>query len=144
MNEHEIQQRLLLALGKGDTRLFRNNVALGWVGQTQPIKQRTSVLLHPGDAVIRHARPLHAGLCRGSADLIGWKTITITPDMVGQTFAVFTAIEVKSPTGRVTPEQAAFVKMVRRAGGLSGIARSVDEGREILDLPLLVNNSSLD
>jgi hypothetical protein len=134
MSEHELQQRLLLALGRGDTRLFRNNVGTGWVGQTQVIRQRTSLLLNPGDAVIRHARPLHAGLCPGSADLVGWKTITITPEMVGQQVAVFTSIEVKAPRGRVSPEQLAWDATVRRAGGLSGIARSEDEARGILDL----------
>jgi hypothetical protein len=46
-----------------------------------------------------------ASLCKGSADLIGYRTITITPDMVGQQVAVFTSIEVKTPTGRIRPEQ---------------------------------------
>ena len=124
--------------------MFRNNVALAWVGQAQPIKQRTSVLLHPGDTVIRHARPLHAGLCPGSADLIGWRTITITSEMVGQRVAVFCSIEVKAPKGRATKEQLAWDQTVRQAGGLSGIARSEEDARGILDLTVRSNSPNHD
>lgn len=144
MTEHEIQQRILLACGKGDTRIFRNNVGTGWVGQAQVIRQPVTLQLRPGDAVIRYARPLHAGLCPGSADLIGWRTITITPDMVGQRVAVFCSIEVKAPRGRVSPEQLAWEATVRRAGGLSGIARSEDDARGILDLTVRTNSLDLD
>ena len=72
------------------------------------------------------------GLCKGSADLIGWRTITITPDMVGQQVAVFTSIEVKTPTGRVRPEQQQWLKAVQAAGGVAGIARSVEDAQAII------------
>lgn len=144
MTEQELQQRILLACGRGDSRLFRNNVALGWVGQPQVIRQPVTLQLQPGDVVIRNARPLHAGLCPGSADLIGWRTITITPDIVGHPIAVFTSIEVKAPRGRASAEQLAWDATVRRAGGLSGIARSVEDGHGILNLPLLANDRKLD
>jgi hypothetical protein len=135
VSEHEIQQRILLACSKGPSRLWRNNVALAWTGQAQQIKQRTSLLLHPGDAVIRHARPLHAGLCKGSADLIGLRTITIGPEHLGQRLAVFAAVEVKSATGRVTSEQQAFIEAVQAMGGLAGVARSVRDAAAVLHLP---------
>lgn len=41
------------------------------------------------------------------------------------------AIEVKTPTGRVRPEQTAFLEMVRSKGGRAGIARSVDDALKI-------------
>jgi len=72
------------------------------------------------------------GLARGSADLIGWRTITITPEMVGQQLAVFTSIEVKTPTGRIRPEQQAWLDTVQTAGGIAGIARSIRDANEIL------------
>jgi len=72
------------------------------------------------------------GLARGSADLIGWRTITITPDMVGQQLAVFTSIEVKTEHGRVRPEQHAWQRTVSDAGGIAGIARSVRDANEII------------
>lgn len=72
------------------------------------------------------------GLARGSADLIGWRTVTITPDMVGQRIAVFTSIEVKTPTGRLTPAQHNWQAAVRSAGGIAGVARSVTDALAIL------------
>jgi len=138
VSEHEIQQRILLACGKGPVRLFRNNVGTAWTGQHQQITQANAFTigqtLRPGDVVIRNARPLHAGLCKGSSDLIGLRTITIGPEHVGQHLAVFAAIEVKSPTGRTTPEQAAFLAQVQQMGGLAGVARSVEEAAAILHL----------
>jgi hypothetical protein len=72
------------------------------------------------------------GLAVGSADLIGWTTRTITPDMVGQQVAVFTSIEVKSATGRLRPEQRQWLEAVQAAGGIAGVARSVDDARVLL------------
>ena len=110
--ETELQQRIRLALGlRSDLRLFRNQV-----GQ----------LPDP-----RTGRPVQFGLARGSADLIGWRTITITPDMVGQRLAVFTSLEVKTPTGRLTPAQHNWLGAVRSAGGVAGVARSVSDALQI-------------
>ncbi|NDC35967.1 MAG: hypothetical protein EBZ51_11485 [Synechococcaceae bacterium WB9_2_112] len=72
------------------------------------------------------------GLCPGSADLIGYRTVTITPEMVGQTVAVFCAVEVKAERGRPTPQQLAFLEHIGSAGGRAGIARSVDDANRIL------------
>ena len=111
--ETTLQQQIRLALGsRTDLRLFRNQV-----GQ----------LPDP-----RTGRPVQFGLARGSADLIGWRTVTITPDMVGQRIAVFTSIEVKTPTGRVRSEQQAWLGCVHGAGGIAGIARSVDDAKLII------------
>jgi len=111
--ETEIQQRIRLAVGtRSDLRLFRNN---------------TGTLPDP-----RTGRPVQFGLARGSADLIGWRTITITPEMVGQRVAVFTSIEVKTITGHLTPAQQAWMGTVRTAGGIAGVARSVRDAEEIL------------
>lgn len=44
------------------------------------------------------------------------------------------AIEVKSPTGRVRPEQAAFLQDVARHGGIAFVARSTEEVCEKLGL----------
>lgn len=111
--ETDIQQRIRLAVGtRSDLRLFRNN---------------TGTLPDP-----RTGRPVQFGLARGSADLIGWRTITITPEMVGQRVAVFTSIEVKTTSGHLTPAQQAWLGTVRTAGGIAGVARSVRDAEEIL------------
>ncbi len=74
------------------------------------------------------------GLCKGSADLIGWRSVTITPEMVGQQIAVFTSIEVKSSSGRVKPEQQQWLNAVQAAGGIAGVARSVGEAMDLLSI----------
>ncbi len=124
MKEIEIQNRALLALSKGPTRLFRQNTAMGWAGK---------VLARNGSTlIIDNARPLHAGLCRGSADTIGWHTIEITPEMVGTRVAVFAAIEFKAPGKRPTAEQGQFGGQVLTAGGIYGVAWSVEDAVEII------------
>lgn len=112
MSEQALQQRIRLALSRGVTRLWRNNT--GMLRDQQ-------------------GRPVRFGLCPGSADLIGYTTVTVTPDMVGQRLAVFTAVEVKTATGRPTTEQAAFLDHIRQAGGRAGIARSVSDAERITE-----------
>ena len=114
--ETTLQQQIRLALGTHpQTRLFRNQVGS---------------LPDP-----RTGRLVTFGLARGSADLIGWRTITVTADMVGQRLAVFTSIEVKTPTGRVRPDQAAWLGAVQAAGGIAGIARSVPDALQLVADP---------
>ena len=80
----------------------------------------------------RTGRPVQFGLARGSADLIGWRTITITPEMVGTQLAVFTSIEVKTPNGRIRPDQHAWERTVSNAGGIAGIARSIQDANDLV------------
>jgi len=134
MGEQEIQQRILLACGRGTNRLWRNNVGTGWVGPTTRITATNAVTvgqtLRPGDLVIRQARPLHAGLCVGSSDLIGYRRIEIA----GQRVAQFVAIEVKAPRGRARQGQGQFLDQIRAAGGCSAIARSVEDALTALQV----------
>lgn len=125
MNERDIQNTVRLAIG-ADAVMFRNNTGMAWVGQ--PVRQGRNVLL-------LEARPFHAGLCAGSSDLVGWRTVEVTPDMVGQKVAVFCAVEVKSLVGKVTFEQRNFIDQVVKAGGYAGVARTAQEARSILRLP---------
>lgn len=55
------------------------------------------------------------GLAPGSADLIGC--------VRGR----FVALEVKTPAGRVSPEQAQWLALVERNGGIGRVVRSVSE-----------------
>ena len=111
MTEQDIQNLIRLELSEStEAKIFRNN--------TGRIKQG--------------GRVIHFGLCRGSSDLIGWTPVEITPDMVGQTVAVFTAIEVKTPKGRASKEQKNFIEQVQNAGGMAGIARSAEDAVNIV------------
>jgi hypothetical protein len=110
-SEQTIQQSIRLACSRGPVRLWRNNV---------------------GRLLDQQGRPVTFGLCPGSADLVGYTTVSVTPDMVGQTIAVFTAVEVKAERGRPTPQQTAWLEHVRAAGGRAGIARSVEDAQRIV------------
>ena len=77
-------------------------------------RQDTGAYKAPDGRLIRY------GLCKGSSDVIG-----LCPD------GRFLAVEVKTATGRVRPEQVAFIDAVRRAGGRAGIARSVQDALDI-------------
>lgn len=66
---------------------------------------------------------IHYGLGKGSADLVGLVKTT------GQ----FLAVEVKTPIGRVSPEQAAWLEAVRGMGGLAFVWRSVDEATAFVE-----------
>jgi hypothetical protein len=104
--ETNIQQRIRLALGtREDVRLFRNQV-----GQ----------LPDP-----RTGRPVQFGLAKGSADIVGWTTKTITEDDVGKSYAIFTSIEVKTL-------QQNWLHTVQTAGGIAGVARSPEDALQII------------
>ena len=114
MTEAQTQQAIRL-LSTGPVRLLRNNVG---------------ALPDP-----RTGRLVSFGVGGpGGSDLIGWRSLVITPDMVGQRVAVFAAVEVKSTTGRLKPAQAQWLATVQRAGGLAGMARSVEDARGILGI----------
>lgn len=69
----------------------------------------------------------------GGSDLIGFRSVVITPEMVGRRIAVFAALEIKTPTGRATEQQKKFLSMVSAMGGISGVARSEDDAAELLN-----------
>jgi hypothetical protein len=125
MTESQIQAEILRALGsRPDVRLFRNSCGVGWSGQ---LVRRIDNLV-----TLANARPVRYGLTPGSADLIGWQHITVTPEMVGRKLAVFASIEVKAAHGRLTPEQDNWRRVLQSAGGAAGVARSVAEAAGIL------------
>ena len=109
-NEAYVQNKIRLAVGSGDVRLFRNN---------------TGALLDMQGRLVKF------GLCKGSSDLIGFRSITITPDMVGQKIAVFSAIEVKDK-GKATVDQKNFINIINNAGGYAGVAKNVNDAKKIL------------
>jgi hypothetical protein len=114
MKESEVQKLVQLKATKLGAVTFRNNVGLGWVGKAVRKGNLT---------IIANARPLHAGLCEGSSDLIGWTSIEVTPAMVGEKIAVFTAIETKSKRGSASGNQKNFITRVKESGGFAGVAR---------------------
>ena len=70
----------------------------------------------------RQGRRVQFGLGVGGADLVGM--------LRGS--GRFVAWEIKTPTGRMSPEQKAWHRAVTEAGGAVFVARSVDEALEQL------------
>ncbi len=123
MSEHRIQNDIRNALAD-DGYFFRANVGQAWTG--------AKVSKLPGGRVlIEGARPFNTGLPAGFADVFGFVPVRVTPDMVGQTVAVFAAIECKSGNGRAQDNQRRFIAAVADAGGRAGFARDV---RTALDI----------
>ena len=110
MSEMAILRNILLSCGTGEARLWRNQV---------------------GQYELKDGRILRSGLCKGSSDLIGYRSVVITPEMVGQRVAVFAALEVKDK-GRLTPEQRGFLDVVAKAGGIAAEVRSVADAEAAL------------
>ena len=112
MTEAVVQQHIRLAIG-GKATLWRNN---------------TGAYKDESGRLVRY------GLCTGSSDLIGFTPVKVTPEMVGHTIPVFTAIEVKHGRGKPTPEQLNFVSHVTKHGGYAGIAYSIEDALRICGL----------
>lgn len=117
MSERRIQSEIMLALAEHGITGWRQNVGTGWAGDVQKMPD--------GSVLVRNPRPIHAGLCKGSSDIIGLRSVVITQAMVGAMIAQFTALEVKQPGRYPTPEQQRFLDFVRSKGGIAMVARSV-------------------
>jgi len=112
-SETKLQQEIRLALGTiPSLRLFRNQV-----GQ----------LPDP-----RTGRYVQFGLAKGSSDLVGFKTIKITPEMIGQEIAQFVSIEIKTERGKLTEVQENWLQKVHDSGGIVGVARSIQDALKIV------------
>lgn len=77
-----------------------------------------------------------------TGDLIGWTTVTITPEMVGKNVAIFTCAEVKPKGFKVKTQyrensrewaQENFNQLVRNFGGFSGFVTSGNDLRHMIN-----------
>ena len=114
MKESNIQSLILLALSENDCLVWRNETAGAWVGRVLHSEQ--------GAVTLANSRMLQAGLCKGSSDIIG----------IHKPSGRFLAVEVKTTKGRTTKEQTNFLNAVQKAGGIAGVARSVQDALELL------------
>ncbi|MGH2612077.1 MAG: VRR-NUC domain-containing protein [Rhabdochlamydiaceae bacterium] len=99
MNENMLMHQIQAAMAKKGCKLFRNNV---------------------GHFHLKDGRWIVAGLCTGSADLIGW--------FKGR----FVAVEVKMPGKNATIEQKNFIEIVVADGGIAGIVYGVQDALALL------------
>lgn len=126
ISESKILKQVMIELSQFCT-LFRNNTGKAWIGKDTYIKTKQNVTVNPGDVVIRKARRFHAGLVNGASDIIGWTKVEVTQEMVGTDVCLFSGIEIKSSSGRLTDDQEIFMNKIIESGGISFVARSADE-----------------
>lgn len=112
---HEIQ----LATSQAGARIFRNQVGEG------RFAMRGCAYCQRGGEYVTF------GLGPGSPDLVGWKTVTVTPEMVGKKLAVFVGIEVKVPGAKTEAKrlrnQKQFLETIQAHGGIAFMATARDE-----------------
>lgn len=114
MTEQDIQKRIMLALAPhGD--VFRTNAGDFWQGD--PVFSREFQ-----QKVLINLRKV-CGLPNGFSDLI----IILPGGRVG-------FVEVKTLTGRVSPEQINFIDHMRSIGCAAGIARSPEDAIDIIKI----------
>lgn len=126
--ETEIAHAIMIAASKKGDRLFKVVRGLFYTKDSVMSLLAAVKTCNIGRiiAAAKNLRQIKAGLLAdGASDLIGFKRVIITQEMVGQLIAQFYVREVKTPTGKVSPEQQNFVDFVNENGGDSGIARSV-------------------
>lgn len=113
MRETAIQAKVRAVLNRIDTgvRVWRNNVGEWKTPTGQYVKY---------------------GLAPGSADLVGIAQVVIRPEDVGASLGRFLAVEVKTPTGRLSDEQRAWLATVEKLGGLTAVTRTEAEAVELL------------
>lgn len=125
MLESAVQSQTRLEMARAGALVWRNNV---------------------GACEDKSGRIIRYGLCNDSAqmnrslassDLIGITPVTITPEMVGRTIGVFTAVECKKSDWHLTPgdaraqAQLRYIELVRSVGGIGGF---VTDPAQVADL----------
>ncbi|EBA6160053.1 hypothetical protein BIW22_20790 [Salmonella enterica] len=139
MNNREstVQKKIWARLGLVST-LFRVNTGRAWLSALGP---KGVARQQDGSVFLEAARPIALGFANtagepvnGTADLNGWTSIEITPEMVGQKIAVFTSVETKrSAGGRTSSEQLKWCDQVTKAGGIAFVANSDEMAQDMLN-----------
>lgn len=110
-SESRVMSLVRLRAAELGRRLWRNNVGVLTDKTGRPVRYG---LANESKEINKRIK---------SADLIGWETIVITPDMVGQRVARFLSVETKAEGWRYNPNdeheqaQMRWANMVNEAGG---------------------------
>lgn len=118
MTEHDIQNSIRIALSRNGIYTERSNAGKFWGGK---------VIAHDGKRVVIENPTQIVGAVAGTSDLIGFRSLQVTQDMVGKTIAQFIAIEVKKPGERPRENQIAYLNMVNKRGGVGIWVDNVDK-----------------
>ncbi len=122
--EKNIQADIRLAASKNGCVLFRANAGMGWAGNV--------IIRHKdGSITIKDPRPFH-GMIEGFPDLVGWKAIKVTPEMVGKIVSIIVLPEVKQLKGKAREAQERFKKRADKDFVVCDICRSVEDFEELV------------
>lgn len=125
-SESVAQQQVRLTLARIGALMYRNNTGACTDESGRVIRYGLSNESAQLNAVVK------------SSDLIGIVPVAVTPEMVGRTIGVFTAIECKRPGWHLTPgdkrgqAQQKFIDIVVSAGGMGGFATGPDDVSAII------------
>ncbi len=108
--ETKLRNKLFREQGE-NVRLWRTNAGQAWGGNVGKCTQADL-----GKMVLKNIRKI-ALMPKGFPDCAGFKTIEITPEMVGQKVAVFYGVEIKA-TGKLNPAQVKFKALFDRMGAI--------------------------
>lgn len=135
-HESKLSTEIAMGISRGfcgQVTTWRNNVGVG-IAVTPSRGMSWKKLV---DTIILFVKKLGAsaalvkfGLCKGSSDRIGLATVTVTPEMVGNRVAIFTAVEIKTETGQLSTDQKNYLAFVRDSGGIAIVARSPEDAVE--------------
>ena len=132
-DEARLQREILLALGReADVLVHPNPVGQGYHGAARPALEQEfeRVMRTFGAVVVRTAREVTASVLMRHRVTYGLGVGS--PDLVGAIAGTFVGLELKSDTGRISPEQTQWHAAARARGALVEVVRSVDEAREVI------------
>lgn len=110
-SEARVQSLIRMEAAQKGRRLMRNNVGVLKDAAGRPVRYGLANDSKRVNELVK------------SADLIGWETMTITPDMVGQRIARFLSVECKAEGWKPNPNdprekaQRAWADLVNSEGG---------------------------
>jgi len=121
MDEKQVQELIQLEASRFGGKL--------WINSSGAFKDTTGRLVRFGLGHVKKNQEFK------SSDLIGFMPVTITPDMVGKTLPVFTAIECKKPDWKFTNTlrevgQKVFIDVITKNNGIASFVNSVERFAE--------------
>ena len=123
--EDALKREYILGL-KPNQRRFFIDAGYAWKADKKNtiwVKKPGPVFLNPGDMVLRHPQRFNGGP-EGWFDAVGWDSVVITPDMMGQTIAVFCGDELKSKNDRLRSLQKLLGTILQKMGGVWTVVRA--------------------
>ena len=108
----------MIELSKAGHYCLRVNSGEAWGGKVLAHDGARLLLDHPTKVMLAPA---------GTSDIVGCVSVTITPDMVGQTFARFAVCEVKQPGKKLEPNQAQYIALMHSRGAIAGWATNSED-----------------